>query len=319
MSATPALLDVLGLGVTYPGAAVLRGVSFAIGRGEVLGLLGESGCGKSTTALAILGLLPRGASVTGSVRFEGRELLELREPEWRGIRGAGVSLIFQEPRAALNPVMPVGKQVEEVIRAHRKRPSARRASETLDVLARVGLDARVRQSYPHQLSGGQLQRVLIAQALACAPSLVLADEPTASLDTVTQADILGLLRDLKTNSRLSLLVITHHPAILNGLAERVLVMYAGQIVESGARERIYSQPLHPYTAALLRCVPPLPGKSADKHLSAIPGDHPDFASLPQGCAFAPRCERKVPACGAAVPELFTVAPSHQVRCHLYAR
>ena len=319
MTAAEGLLEVRHLTAAYAGAAVVRDVSFVIARGEVLGLLGESGCGKSSTALAILGLLPRGGRVSGSVRFEGRELLGLSEPEWQRIRGAGLSLVFQEPRAALNPVMQVGKQVEEVIRAHRNGPSARCGSEAREALSRVGLDARVCRSYPHQLSGGQLQRVLIAQALACAPSLVLADEPTASLDTVTQAGILELLRGLKTNSQLGMLVITHHPAILNCLAERVLVMYAGQIVETGPREQIYSQPLHPYTAALLRCVAPLPGGFTDKHLPAIPGDHPDFASLPEGCAFTPRCERRLPACGATAPELFEVAPSRHVRCHLYAQ
>lgn len=313
------LLDVRNLSVIYPGARVVRGVSFVIARGEVLGLLGESGCGKTTIALAILGLLPRGTAVTGSISFQDRELLALPEPEMRRIRGAGLSLIFQEPRATLNPVMQVGKQVAEVIRAHRKWPAARCTAEALEALARVGLDPRVCQSYPHQLSGGQLQRVLIAQALACSPSLVVADEPTASLDTVTQSEILKLLGGLKANAQLSMLTITHHPAILNDLAERVLVMYAGQIVEAGTREQIYSQPLHPYTAELLRCVPPRPDRSADKHLPAIPGEQPDFVSLPQGCAFAPRCRQKIPVCVTRPPELFEVGPSRGVRCHLYVQ
>jgi oligopeptide/dipeptide ABC transporter ATP-binding protein len=316
MAAAPGLLEVRNLGVRYAGVAVVRDVSFCIAHGEVAGLLGESGCGKSTAARAILGLLPE-AAASGSVSFDGRELLGLPEPEWRRIRGAEVSLIFQEPRSALNPVMRIGAQVAEVIRAHRGWPAARCSAEARETLCRVGLDARFCRSYPHQLSGGQLQRVLIAQALACAPALVLADEPTASLDTVTQAAILELLRGLKANSGLGMLLITHHPAILNGFAERVLVMYAGQIVEAGPREQVYSQPLHPYTAALLRCVPRPSG--ADRHLPAIPGDPPDFASLPPGCAFAPRCERRVAACQTNAPGLSEAGGSRQVRCHLYAR
>jgi peptide/nickel transport system ATP-binding protein len=317
MSTEHTALEVRGLRVRYPEVVVLRDVSFAIAHNEVVGLLGESGCGKSTSALAILGLLPHGSAAAGSVRFGGRELLTLREPEWRQIRGSAISMVFQEPRWALNPVMQVGTQVEEVIRAHRNWPSARCASEAREMLSRTGLDARVCRSYPHQLSGGQLQRVLIAQALACGPALVLADEPTASLDTVTQAAILGLLRGLKADLQLSMLVITHHPAILNEFAERVLVMYGGQIVECGPCEEVYSQPLHPYTAALLQCVPPVSG-NRDKHMPAIPGDHLDFACLPPGCPFAPRCERTVASCATMAPQLLEVGPSRQVRCHLYA-
>lgn len=315
-----AVLELRELGVSYAaGCQVVRGVSFRIGPGEVVGLLGESGCGKSTTARAILGLLPAGATVSGSVRFGGRELLALREAELRRIRGAQVAIIWQEPRNALNPVMRAGQQVVEVIRAHRDWPAARVRAASREALAGVGLDARVWQSYPHQLSGGQRQRVLIAQALAGAPSLVLADEPTSSLDTVTQASMLALLRDLQTRTGLGMLLITHHPAVLNGLAERLLVMYAGQIVESGTPRQIYSEPLHPYTAGLLRAVPPAPGASADKRLPAIAGDPPDFARLPPGCAFAPRCPQKKDNCEWAVPALRDVDGSRQVRCVLYDR
>jgi oligopeptide/dipeptide ABC transporter ATP-binding protein len=320
MTGGPVILDLCDLVVSYAsGISVVRGLSFEIGAGEVVGLLGESGCGKSTAALAIMGLLPPGASVRGSARFNGRELLTLTEAELQRIRGAQVAVIFQEPRSALNPVMQVGEQVAEVFGAHRDWPAARCRSAAREALARVALDARVCRSYPHQLSGGQLQRVLIAQALACSPSLLLADEPTASLDTVNQAAILGLLRDLKTSAGLGMLLITHHPAVLNGLAERLLVMYAGQIVESGTPQQIYSQPLHPYTRGLLQCVPPAPGAALDKRLPAIPGDHPDFARLPQGCAFAPRCPQKMDDCEIAPPELIAVDGSRQVRCMLYGQ
>jgi oligopeptide/dipeptide ABC transporter ATP-binding protein len=295
----------------------VRGISFAIRAGEVVGVLGESGCGKSSTALAILSLLPAGAAVTGSAIFQNRDLLSLAEEDLRQIRGAEVSIIFQEPRRTLNPVMRVGQQVAEVIHAHRDWSARCCREEAHAVLARVGLDWRVFESYPHQLSGGQLQRILIAQALACSPALLLADEPTSALDTLTQAGILELLRGLKKGSAISMLLITHHPPLLNELAQRVLVMYAGQIVESGDLKHLYSQPLHPYTAALLACVPPPPQAGTEKRLPAIPGEPVDFAHLPPGCAFAPRCPKRTAACH-TLPPLFDVAPSRQVRCFQYA-
>lgn len=305
------MLDVRDLRVNYPAGSVVRGVSFGIGPGEGVGLLGESGCGKSTTARALLGLLSGGAAASGSVNFRGREMLDLSEKELQPIRGAEISMIFQEPRAALNPVLRVGTQVAEVIRAHGCHADWR------GVMARVGLDARIWEAYPHQLSGGQLQRVLIAQALACGPMLLLADEPTASLDSVTRAGILELLIQLR-NAGIAMLTITHAPAVLTGLAGRVLIMYAGQIVEAGPRERVYARPLHPYTQALLACLPPPPGTGRSKRLPAIPGEPPDFADLPRGCAFAPRCARRIDACETSAPALIEVQPACWVRCPLYA-
>jgi peptide/nickel transport system ATP-binding protein len=311
-------LQVVDLRVCYPTASVLRGVSFTIDRGEAVGLLGESGCGKSTTVLAVLGLLPPGSAVTGSLRLCDRELVGLPDEAMRRIRGAAISVILQEPRTALNPVMRVGTQVVEVIRAHFDWPAAHAAAEARAAMERVGLNARIFNSYPHQLSGGQLQRVLIAQALVCKPDFLLADEPTSALDSVTQLEILELLHRLKLDSALGMLIVTHHPAILNELAERVLVMYAGQIVESGTREQVYKRPLHPYTAALLRCDPPPPGIAGGRRLPAIPGDPPDFAHLPPGCTFGPRCPHKTEACDRP-PELLRVDAAREVRCVLYGQ
>jgi oligopeptide/dipeptide ABC transporter ATP-binding protein len=319
MITVPAVLEVRDLVVSYaPHRKVVRGLSAQIAVGEVVGVLGESGCGKTTMALAILRLLPEGTTVAGSALFGGRDLLASSEEELRLIRGAGIGVIFQEPRAALNPVMQAGLQVAEVIRAHRRWPQSRCRAEAESLLARVGLDTRVFRSYPHQLSGGQLQRISIAQALACGPALLFADEPTSALDTVSQRGNLDLLKRLKSESGLGMLVITHHPALLNGWADRVLVMYAGQIIESGAREQVLAQPLHPYTAALLRCVPPAPGTNAGRHLPAIAGDPPDFAQLPAGCAFAPRCQMRTDRCHLE-PGLFDASAGRLVRCFRYVQ
>jgi oligopeptide/dipeptide ABC transporter ATP-binding protein len=214
--------------------------------------------------------------------------------------------------------MQVGQQISEVVRAHRDWPARRCRAEACAALARVGLEPRIFEFYPHELSGGQMQRILIAQALACNPSLLLADEATSALDSLTQRGILELLKRLKSAYGMGMLLITHHPAILNGLAERVLVMYAGQIVESGARELVYSHPLHPNTAALLACVPRLPQPDGERRLPAIPGEPADFSHLPSGCAYGPRCARRTAACD-RMPALFEVAPSHHVRCFQYAQ
>ncbi len=286
--------------MSYPGrpVPVLRGVSFSIAPGEVVGLLGESGCGKSTIALAILAALPAGSAVSGSIRFHGRAR----------------SIVFQEPRLALHPTIRAGDQIAEVLRAHKNYRN--RKSKTLELMNRAGLDESLYNSYPHQMSGGELQRVCIAQALACEPSLIVADEPTASLDTITQAEILRLFAGLKTESQAGMLFISHHPAILRGLADRILVMYAGEIVEEGGVEQVLSKPLHPYTEALLKAVPPAPG-AATKRLSAIPGDPPRFANLPAGCAFAPRCASARTGCRENPLRDSMPFPSRRVKCVLY--
>lgn len=323
----PALLEVRDLAVHYdsgPGAPALAvdELSLDVADGEVVGLLGESGCGKSTLLLAILGLLPGSAHVvSGSVRFRGRELLRLGEPELRGLRGAEIAIIFQEPVLALNPVRRVGAQVAEVIRAHRRWGRRRCREEAVAMLVEVGFSdpVRVHDSYPHELSGGQRQRVSIAQALACRPALVLADEPTSSLDSTTQAEVRELLGTLQSRFGLALLLVSHDLGALAALARRVLVMYAGRLVEAGTPARVFDDPLHPYSRGLLRATPRMldPGGSLGRTLQPIPGASPDLARLPPGCAFEPRCPDRLPACTERPPQDARPTADRLVRCFKY--
>jgi oligopeptide/dipeptide ABC transporter ATP-binding protein len=288
--------------VAYCGTPAVEGVDFQVEAGSVTGVLGESGCGKTTVALALAGLLPPAARVLrGSVRFRGTELLGLPERAFAAIRGAEIATIFQEPALALNPVLRVGDQVAEVVRAHRPWPRRRVREHAAAVLARLcpGDAGRIFDSYPHQLSGGQRQRVAIAQAVALEPALVVADEPTASLDPTVQADVLSVLGELK-RAGCAILLVTHNPAILTGLADWVLVIYAGCIVEDGGFCAVATAPRHPYTRALFACVPHLaPEKHGD--LTCIPGGPPDMADLPPGCRFAPRCAERMDVCGEREP------------------
>jgi len=280
----------------------LHGVGFEVGQGERVGILGESGCGKTTTALAVMGMV----AAHGSVRLEGRELLGLDERGWRSVRGARLALISQEPALALNPVMRAGSQIAEVVAAHRPWPGRRcreEAARVLEVLCPEDAE-RIFRSYPHQLSGGQRQRVAIAQALAAGPALIIADEPTSSLDTILQAEVLALFRRL---AGIALLWITHHPGLLKGFADRVLVMYAGRIVEQGGAAEVLARPRHPYTRALLACAPRPDGAKA--RIPAIPGAPPGPAARVAGCPFEPRCLEKSPLCATTAP-----LPG-PVRCH----
>jgi len=324
----PALLEVRDLTVHYTSgngapAVAVDELSLDVEEGEVVGLLGESGCGKTTLLLAILGLLPESAHVVkGSIRFLGRELRTLSGAELRGLRGAEVSIIFQEPALALNPVRRVGPQVAEVVRAHRRWSRRRCREEALSMLAEVGFTApeRVHDSYPHELSGGERQRVVIAQALACRPALILADEPTASLDSTTQADLRALLAALQSRFGLALLLVSHDLGALAALAHRVLVMYAGRLVEAGGPAQVFGDPLHPYSRGLLRALPraPEPGSSRERRVpSPIPGSSPDLARLPAGCAFEPRCADRLPACVDRPPRETRPADGRQVRCFKY--
>jgi oligopeptide/dipeptide ABC transporter ATP-binding protein len=318
------LLEVRDLHVDYfsdgtPPARVLRGLSFAVAKNEAVGILGESGCGKSTLALAILRLLPFGSRVNGAIFYKSRDLVTLSEREMEKLRGAEVSLIFQDAGSSLHPTLRVGTQIADVAAAHRKEWSARQRREgTEAILKEVGFDQvdRIYASYPHQLSGGQQQRIAIAQALISGPSLLIADEPTSSLDTTVQAEILALLKRLRREHNLALIFISHNPAVLAEMAERLLVVYAGQIVEEGSATQVLNSPLHPFAAALLQCVPKdVPG--TDRRLSVIPGSAPDPAETPSGCPFAPRCTERMDICSSRMPAETQPQPDRKVRCFKY--
>jgi oligopeptide/dipeptide ABC transporter ATP-binding protein len=319
---TDPLLAVRNLTTVFdvPGRPVVAvdDVSFEIRKGETLGLVGESGSGKSVTAFSVLQLLDTpGRIVGGEVKFQGRDLLTLPENEVRKVRGAGIGLVFQEPMAALNPVMRVGDQISESLIVHNLagRREARTRSVELMRAVRITDPERRVDDYPHQLSGGMRQRVMIAVALACRPPLVIADEPTTALDVTVQAQILELLRDMKQEFDLSLLLITHDLGVIAETADRVAVMYAGRIVEQGPVREIFRRPLHPYTQGLLASIP---GGEAGSRLRAIEGVVPNLAALPPGCTFAPRCPFRMEVCTTAVPALVEIEPGHHVRCYLHS-
>ena len=292
----------------------LDGVGFQMEPGESVCLVGESGSGKSITALSIGRLLPSPPAqyVEGKIWLEGRDVLTMSKRELRRVRGGTVSYIFQEPGASLNPVFRVGHQIQEAMRLHR--PGAASDYEVIRLLEQVGIPAAESRfhDYPHQMSGGMQQRVMIAMAIATHPKLLIADEPTTALDVTIQAQILELLRELKAQLGMSILLITHNLGIVQDLADRVLVMYAGQIVESGPAAQVLSQPAHPYTRALLASVPLL--GAGGKRLSAIPGTVPQLGDWPSGCRFHPRCPIRRPDCERAVPALFEVSPQQHARC-----
>lgn len=325
----PPLLKILDLQVQFIGSQgkrvhAVNGTNLEMQHREVLGLLGESGSGKSTVARTLLRLLPKNAQATArSIEFEGLELLALAENKLEKIRGARIAMISQDPGLALNPVRKVGDQIAEVILAHRDW-SWRRCQEEAEVLLeRVRLNApdrRMYDAYPHQLSGGQQQRVAIAQAVSCQPALVIADEPTASLDSSMESEILSLLTELKTEQNMSLLIITHNPALLRGLASRVAVMYGGRVVEEGFLDRVFQEPQHPYTKALLACVPPAPGERVllpGMRLPTIEGSSPDSEAVPAGCSFAPRCAQRMQKCEVQHPFPVQTEDVRHVECFLY--
>ena len=319
-----ALLQVQGLRASFSTplgeARAVDDVSFEVGAGEVVGLVGESGCGKTVTALSVLGLLsaPAGRILPGSsIRFEGRELVGLPESRLRRIRGDRIAMIFQEPMTSLNPVLPVGEQVSEVLRAHRKvgRREARAQAEAL--LEEVGIpdpSGRYGQ-YPHQLSGGMRQRVMLASALACEPDLLIADEPTTALDVTTQAEILARLLEIRTKRGMSILLITHDLGVVAESCDRVMVMYAGQVVEAAHVQDLFLSPRHPYTRALLDSLPRL---GDPRRLTPIPGVVPEARDWPSGCRFAPRCEHAWDRCHASAPppEQVGKGGSRMSRCWL---
>lgn len=321
-----ALLQVEGLATHFHtrGGVVkaVDEVTFSVRRGEVLGIVGESGCGKSVTALSILGLVPHpGRIERGRVLFDGADLSELSNRELSQIRGDRISMIFQQPSSALNPVMTAGLQIEEVYELHREMTEDVREDKATEMLARVGIPdpGRRAKSYPHELSGGMAQRVMIAMALACEPDLLIADEPTTALDVTIQAQILDLMRALQAKSNTAVVLITHDLGVVAEMADRVAVMYAGQIVEETDVHTLFSDPKHPYTQGLLGSIPVL-GDVKDE-LETIPGVVPSLVDLPTGCRFASRCkarvEHELSICTEVAPELIPVADNHGVRCWLY--
>jgi len=296
------------------------GVSFAVNAGETLAIVGESGCGKSVTSMSILRLIPeKTGKSAGAIRFEGKNLLELSEAEMREIRGNQISMIFQEPMTSLNPVLTIGFQIDESLKLHEKLGGNAARKKTIDLLRMVGIPEPERRAreYPHQLSGGMRQRVMIAMALACSPRLLIADEPTTALDVTIQAQILDLMRDLKQRVGAAIVLITHDLGVVAEVADRVVVMYAGRKVEEAPVKELFARPLHPYTQGLLGAVPKL-GSSLENEggrLAEIPGLVPSLKNRIQGCVFAGRCPRAQPVCREVAPGLQVKAEGHIAACH----
>ncbi len=335
----PPLLSVRNLTVEFPtvqgAVTAVRDVSFHVDAAEVLGLVGESGSGKSVSALAILRLLPPQARIQGLIEFRGKNLLTLSDPEMRRVRGAGISMIFQEPMTALNPVMRVGDQIAEAVLAHAggkapdlprdggprtrsttKADAWRLAVEALRTVSISDSDRRARD-YPHQLSGGQRQRVMIAMAVVNRPSLLIADEPTTALDVTIQAQVLDLLSHLREKFSLAMLFISHDLAVVSQISHRIGVLYAGSLVEMGGATQVFRNPVHPYTQGLLHSVPTL-RTPRNKPLQTIEGTVPAISSMLPGCAFEPRCSSRIASCATALPPLVEVAPGHLARCPVLA-
>lgn len=319
------LLEVEDLWISFPfrGGTVraVRGVSFTIAKGEIVGIVGESGCGKSVTAKSLNNLTPfeNGKREKGTIRLDGQDLTSLKEKGWRKIRGKRISMIFQDPMTSLNPTIRVGLQIAEGYLLHHphSRPEQTR-QYVLSLLQKVGIPepSRTIDEYPHTLSGGLRQRILIAMALACGPDLLIADEPTTALDVTIQAQILLLLKELQQELGMSILFITHDLGVVANFCDRVLVMYGGKIVESAAVAELFASPKHPYTQALLRSIPRLDMNPEEK-LVAIEGSPPDLSQPIRGCSFCPRCPMKLPHCAALSPSLYETGEEHTTACHLY--
>jgi len=318
------LLEVRNLSIEFPAnprpLTAVRELRFGISPGEVLGLVGESGSGKSVTSLAIMRLLPPQANIRGEVLFgtngsQPQNLLQLESEKMRSLRGSSISMIFQEPMTALNPVMRVGEQIAEAVRAHSdisRKESWNRAVEALQDVVISDAAQRARD-YPHQLSGGMRQRVMIAMAIVNHPQLLIADEPTTALDVTVQAQILELLASLREKFGLTMLFISHDLAVISNVADRIAIMYAGNLVELGSRDEIFRAPAHPYTRGLLAAVPTL-STQRDRPLRTIEGTVPPLHALPGGCPFEPRCELRIPECARDLPPLIEVGPGHWARC-----
>jgi oligopeptide/dipeptide ABC transporter ATP-binding protein len=318
------LLEVRDLRVefdTYGGVVkAVRGVDFAVDRGETLAIVGESGCGKSVSVQALMGLVPRppGRITGGSVRFEGKELLDLPLRQANRIRGKRIGMIFQDPMTSLNPTMRIGKQISETLRYHeglRGEAARRKAIEFLERVRIPEAAARV-DDYPFQFSGGMRQRVMIAMAIACGPALLIADEPTTALDVTVQAEILSLLQDLQRDTGMAIILITHDLGVVARMADRVAVMYAGHVVEHGTAEQLFTHPAHPYTLGLQSAMP-RDEEGARERLTAIEGSPPDLFSPPAGCPYEARCPFAMKVCGPRDPPPWPVEPGHETRCWLH--
>jgi peptide/nickel transport system ATP-binding protein len=319
------LIEILGLKTCFftddgPVVAV-NGVSFSVKSGEVLGLVGESGCGKSVTSLSIMRLIaPPGKITEGKILFDGRDLLRIPEKEMQSIRGNKISMIFQEPMTSLNPVMTIGDQVSESLILHKNLRKKQAMEATIELLKDVSLpdpESRIKD-YPHQLSGGMRQRVMIAIAIACKPAILIADEPTTALDVTIQAQILELLDRLRKEYHLSILLITHALGVVAEIADRVIVMYAGRIVEEAPVKEIFANPCHPYTVGLLDSIPKInTGSEKQTRLKTIDGTVPDLLHLPKGCAFYDRCKDKMEICTTKFPEYVQISRDHSVACYKY--
>ncbi|MBE2263930.1 MAG: ABC transporter ATP-binding protein [Burkholderiaceae bacterium] len=327
---TSPLLEVRDLGVrlrTHAGAVdAVRAVSFTLQRGETLGLVGESGCGKSLTALALMGLLPEGAVTSGSLRFQGEEMAAADDAHWCRLRGDRIGMVFQEPMTALNPVHTIGHQVAEPLRLHRGLSAQAARRQAVELLDRVGIPDAARRfdAWPHQFSGGQRQRITIAMALACSPDLLIADEPTTALDVTVASQILELIADLVRERGMALLLISHDLAVIARNVNRMLVMYGGMVVESGPTREVFTHRAHPYTQGLLASRPQLGPRAAGTdgrraRLASIAGSVPELQHLPPGCPFADRCNVALPHCPTTLPSPVRVREQHDARCLLLGR
>ncbi|TCS83075.1 ABC transporter ATP-binding protein [Tepidibacillus fermentans] len=297
--------------------SAVNDVSFVLKPGETLGIVGESGSGKSVTSLSIMGLIPKGnGKVEGSITYQGKEIINLPEKEMRKLRGNEIAMIFQEPMTSLNPVFTIGNQMIESIRLHTSLSKREAKDKAIEMLKLVGIPRaeEIMNEYPHQLSGGMRQRVMIAMAMSCTPSILIADEPTTALDVTIQAQILDLMRKLKQDYHTSILLITHDLGVVAEMCDRVIVMYAGKVVEEADVRTIFYEPKHPYTKGLIRSTPQL--KGSKQRLYSIPGNVPSIKEMPSGCSFAPRCEYATELCHQKAPELITVGQNHKSRCWL---
>ena len=316
------ILEVRNLEIKYiTDRAVMHavnGISFHIDNGETVGLVGETGAGKTTTALSLLNLVPNppGKITNGEILYKGEDVLKMDKHKIRNLRGAKISMIFQDPMTALNPTHTVGSQIMEVLLLHGAKNKKEAAKRTMELLEMVGIPGERECEYPHQFSGGMKQRVVIAMALACDPQLLIADEPTTALDVTIQAQVLSLINKLKQTYSTSMLLITHDLGVVAEVCDRVMIMYAGEIVEVGTLDEVYNNTKHPYTKGLFQSIPDL--DSEEERLQTIPGLMPDPAALPQGCKFCPRCGNKMEICQTEQPQTLEIAPGHLVKCHLYS-